>query len=169
MPKSLNSNLNFIWDFQKLFFWFEFYLWKNVHVVGLIPLRILIYVCMSYIKKYYSFLLVSFLSALFKKRKEPPSWLANRPSQPPRAAQQRATAAPAPESPRFGYPTELPSSSLTTRRPQLISFPSPTLCRARARSTPPSRPDSTGSRSRVAPCSKLMSYKFLRPSSSESP
>ena len=46
IAKKLNSNLIFIWDFlENVFLTFEFCPWKNVQIVGNIPLIILIYIC----------------------------------------------------------------------------------------------------------------------------
>ena len=45
IAKKFEFKFEFYLGFPEIVFLFEFYLWKNVHVVGLIPLRIYIYIC----------------------------------------------------------------------------------------------------------------------------
>ena len=133
---------------------------------------------MSYIKIIYIFLYFPF-SLIQKKGKAPGASQANRPSQRhaqptsgPGAGHLRPSRpAPAPDArtPSPSVARSLPSLSPSlTRGARPLSFPSPTLCRARARSPPP-RPSSTGSRSRDAPLPKLMPYINPAPSSLDPP
>ena len=134
---------------------------------------------MSYIKIIYIFLYFPF--SLIQKKRESPRRQPGQPAQPaPSAAHQRArrrppTPEPACPSARCRTPSPSLARSLPSPSPSLtrgarpLSFPSPTLCRARARSPPPPPPSSTGSRSEAAPSSKLMSYKYLCLSSLDPP
>ena len=175
MPKSLNLNLNFIWDFQKIvFFSLSFTSEKCPRYRINSPENFDIY--MSYIKIIYIFLY--FFSFSLIQKKAPGASQANRPSQRraqptsgPGAAHRRRAGLPqrARTLSRSVARSPLPLSLSLTRWPHLFLSP-------RARHAAPehaqSAPDTaifSGSRSRVAPSSKSMSYKFPSLSSPEPP